>query len=88
MTDEQLFKAIRYLKPTAEFSFIGNDYSTIKWDVLEGDAPTQAEVDAAVEVIKQKELQAEAEAAAKKLAAEAKLTALGLTADDIKALYP
>jgi hypothetical protein len=81
-----LVKAIQKLKPGAEFSFTNDDYSTIKWDVLEGDAPTQAEVDAAIEAIKQEEAQAEAEAAAKKAAAEAKLAALGLTADDLKAL--
>ena len=78
--------AIKKLKPTAEFSFIENDYSTIKWDVLEGDAPTQDEVDAAIEAVKQEKAQTEAEAAAKKAAAEAKLAALGLTSDDLKAL--
>jgi hypothetical protein len=81
-----LTQAIRKLKPTAEFSYIEEDYSTVKWDKLEGNAPTQAEVDAAIEAIKQEEAQAEAEAAAKKAAAEAKLAALGLTADDLKAL--
>lgn len=81
-----LCDAIKKLRPNSEFSFTDNDYSTIKWDVLEGKAPTQAEVNAAIELIKQEEIQAEAEAAAKKAAAEAKLTALGLTADDLKAL--
>ena len=41
-----LSKAIFKLKPNAEFSLQDNDYSTIKWDVLDGDAPTQAEIDA------------------------------------------
>ena len=81
-----LVKAIQKLRPNAEFSFIENNYSTIKWDVLEGDAPTQAEVDAAIETIKQEEAQAEVEAATAKAAAETKLAALGLTADDLKAL--
>jgi hypothetical protein len=81
-----LVKAIKKLKPTAEFSFTNDDYSTIKWDVLEGDAPTQAEIDAAIKQVKADELfEAEAKAAAK-ATAEAKLTALGLTADDLKAL--
>ncbi len=40
-----LVAAIRKLKPNSEFSFIEDDYSTIKWDVLEGTAPTQAEID-------------------------------------------
>ena len=83
---DYLTKAIRKLRPTAEFSFTDNDYSTVKWDVLEGNAPTQAEIDNAIESIKKEEAQAEADKIAKKAAAEAKLAALGLTADDLKAL--
>jgi hypothetical protein len=86
MNTEQLVKAIKLLKPTAEFSFGEEGYASIKWDVLEGNAPTQAEIDAAIEQIKQQEVQQEAAAAAKKAAAEAKLAALGLTSDDLKAL--
>ena len=79
-------KAIRALRPTAEFSFGNNDYSSIKWNVLEGNAPTQAEIDAAIEQIKANEI-AEAEAKSEaKAAAQAKLAALGLTAEDLKAL--
>ena len=86
MTNEDLVKAIKYLKPTAEFSFQDVDYSTIKWDVLEGEAPTLAEIEVAHQEVQAAEAQAEAEAAAAKAAAEAKLAALGLTADDLKAL--
>lgn len=86
MFSEDLVKAIKYLRPTAEFSFSNNDYSTINWIVLEGDAPTQAEINAAIERIKADEVQAELDKAAKKAAAESKLEALGLTADDLKAL--
>lgn len=81
-----LTKAIQKLKPTAQFSYVDDDYSTIKWDVLEGNAPTKAEVDAAIEQIKADEAQAELDKAAKKAAAEAKLAALGLDTDDLKAL--
>lgn len=81
-----IIKAIKYLKPNAEFSFQGDDYSTIKWDVLEGEAPTWAELEVAHQAVKAAEAAAEAEAAAKKASAEAKLAALGLTADDLKAL--
>jgi hypothetical protein len=83
---DYLVEAILKLRPTAQFSFTNNDYSTIKWDVLDGDAPTQAEIDAAIEQVKADEavqIQSRAEA---KAAAEAKLAALGLTADDLKAL--
>ena len=79
-----LVAAIQKLKPTAEFSFIEDDYSTIKWDVLDGEAPTQAEIDAAIEQVKAEEAQAELDKAAKKAAVEAKLAALGLTAEDLK----
>lgn len=81
-----LVKAIKKLRPTAEFSFQEDDYSTIKWDVLEGTAPTQAEIDSAIEQVKAEEAQAEVVAAQAKAAAEAKLAALGLTTEDLKAL--
>ena len=63
-----LFKAIHKLKPNSEFSFTNNDYSTIKWDVLEGEAPTQAEIDEAIKQIKIDEVQAELDKAAAKAA--------------------
>jgi len=81
-----LSKAILRLKPTAEFSFTDNDYSTIKWDVLEGTAPTLEEIENTIEQIKADELAAEVNKATAKAVAEAKLAALGLTTDDLKAL--
>lgn len=81
-----LAKAIRKLKPTAEFSFIENDYSTIKWDVLEGKAPNQAEIDEAIEQVKADEAQAVIDQATAKAAAQAKLAKLGLTVEDLQAL--
>jgi len=81
-----IIKAIRKLRPTAEFSFLESDYSTIKWDILEGSAPTQAEINQAIEEIKADEAQAEIDKATAKAQAEAKLQALGLTTDDLKAL--
>ena len=86
MNSADLVKAIKYLKPNAEFSFEEADYATIKWDVLEGDAPTQVELDAAIKQVKADEAQAETTKAAAKAAAEAKLVALGLDLDDIRAL--
>jgi hypothetical protein len=81
-----LSKAIQKLKPNSEYVIQSNDYSTIKWVVLEGDAPTQAEIDVAIDEIKAEEIAAEAKALVDKAAAEAKLAALGLTANDLKAL--
>ena len=82
-TKDYITLAIRKLKPTAEFSFINNDYSSIKWDVLQGEAPTQAEIDAAIEQVKADEIQAEATKATDKAAL---LDRLGITADEAKLL--
>lgn len=75
--------AIKKLKPTAEFSFQNDDYSTIKWIVLEGDAPTKKQIDDAVKEIKADEI---AEAEAKATAKAALLDRLGITADEAKLL--
>jgi hypothetical protein len=81
-----LIKAIWKLKPNSQFTFTNDDYSTIKWDVLDGEAPTQKEIDAAVKEVKADEAQAETTKATAKAAAEGKLAALGLTTDDLRAL--
>ncbi len=86
MNSQDLVKAIKYLKPNAEFSFEAADYSTIKWDILDGNAPTLSELQDALEQVKQNEADLLIDKTNKKLAAEAKLTALGLTADDLQAL--
>lgn len=82
----EITKAIFKLRPDSEFSLTNNDYSTIKWDKLEGNPPTQAEIDAALEQVEADEIAAKTKAEADKAAAQAKLAALGLTADDLKAL--
>jgi len=78
-----LTEAIQKLRPNAEFSYQENDYSTIKWDVLEGEAPTLAEVNAAIEQVKADEAQSELDKAAAK---SALLDRLGITADEAKLL--
>ena len=74
-----LTKAIRLIKPTAEFSYQNGDYSTIKWDVLDGEAPTQSEIDAALRKVKADEIAAEAKKAKDR---EALLARLGITAEE------
>ena len=86
MDNIYLTKAIQFLKPTAQFVLRDGNYSKIEWHFLDGEAPTQAEIDAAIEQVKADEAQAELDKAAKKAAAEAKLAALGLTTEDLKAL--
>jgi hypothetical protein len=78
-----LVSAIKKLRPTATFSFSNQDYSTIEWDVLDGDAPTQAEIDAAIEQVKADEI---AEAEAKAAQKAALLDRLGITQDEAKLL--
>jgi hypothetical protein len=81
--EDYLAKAIFKLRPTAQFSISNNDYSTIKWDVLEGTAPTQAEIDVAIEQVKVEEAQAEIT----KVQAKADLLArLGITEDEARLL--
>lgn len=83
MEEIYLTKAIKSLRPTAQFSFQEADYSTIKWDVLEGEAPSAKEVDEAIKNIKIEESQQAEKAAAKKAAI---LERLGLTEEEAKLL--
>ena len=78
-----LGKAIKALRPSAEFSFSNNDYSTIKWDVLDGTPPTQAEIDAAIKQVEADEANAEA---SKQAAKSALLERLGLTEEEASLL--
>ena len=80
---DYLVAAIKLLKPNSEFSFMDNDYSTIKWDVLDGDAPTQTEIDDAIKAVKAEEKVA---AKTKEANKQAILDRLGLTADEVKLL--
>lgn len=76
---DYLTMAIRSLRPNAEFAFQNNDYATINWIVLEGDAPTQAEIDAAIIQIQADEA---SEAEAKAAQRQAILDRLGLTQEE------
>jgi hypothetical protein len=80
---DYLTKAIQKLKPTAEFSYSDDDYSTIKWDVLDGEAPTQGEINAAIKQIKLDEI---AETEAKATAKSALLEKLGITEHEARLL--
>jgi len=73
---DYLTKAIKNLQPSAEFSFNDDDYSTIKWDILKGNAPTQKEIDDEIKRIKSNEKN---EAETKLIAKSALLKKLGIT---------
>ena len=72
---DYLVQAIKNLHPEAEFSFTDGDYSTIKWDVLEGSAPTSKQIDDEIKRIK--------DAEANKISQKAALLErLGITSDE------
>ena len=78
-----LTKAIWKLKPGSEFSYNDQDYSTINWIVLEGEAPTQAQIDVAIEQVKADEI---TEAATKAAQRQALLSRLGITEEEARIL--
>jgi hypothetical protein len=80
---EYLAKAIKSLRPESEFSYQEDDYSTINWIVLEGDAPTQKQIDDEIKRIKAAEI---TDAKAKETARQAIADRLGLTADELQVL--
>ena len=71
--------AIQKLRPNSQFSFTNDDYSTVKWDVLDGKAPTEAEIEAAIEEVKADEVASAAKAITDKAALLAKL---GITQEE------
>lgn len=80
---DYLSKALLSLRPHSEFSYLDADYSTIEWHVLEGTAPTQAEIDAEIAKIKAQE---ESDKSSKETAKAALLARLGITDDEAKLL--
>lgn len=83
---EKLVMAIKLLRPSAEFSLVGGDYSSITWDSLEGKAPTATEVTNAITQIETEIANKEAAQSAAAASAVAKLEAIGLTSEEIAAL--
>jgi hypothetical protein len=83
MNDKYLVKALQSLRAGSEFTLSDGDYLTIEWHVLEGTAPTQAEIDAEIVKIKAKE---EADKTAKAAEKAALLERLGISEDEAKLL--
>ncbi len=74
-----LARAIHNLCEGAEFTFQEQNYSTVNWVKLEVTAPTQAQIDAEIERIKNEDIQIASDNAAAKAAL---LTRLGITAEE------
>jgi hypothetical protein len=67
-----------------EWVISGNDFDSIQW--ITGEPITKAEFEAGFAQYDAWKAEQDAKASADKAAAQAKLAALGLTADDLKAL--
>ena len=83
MKHEDKVNAIQFIRPNAEFLLVEDQ---IQWLDKTQTEPTEAEIEAGLVGYKAKLQADETEAIAKKEAAQAKLEALGLTAEDLKAL--
>ena len=83
MDNIYLTKAIQFLKPTAQFVLRDGDYSKIEWHFLDGEAPSQAEIDSAIEQVKADESKAQIDKATAKAAL---LDRLGITEAEAKLL--
>jgi hypothetical protein len=83
MLNNYLSLAIKKLKPNSEYSFSAQDYSTIVWYKIEGQAPTQAEIDEAIEQVKADEI---TQAATKAAQRQDLLERLGITEDEARLL--
>lgn len=83
MNFEQRLKAIQHIRPNAEFVLRETD---LEWLDKNQTEPTEAEI-AAGWISYQAKVEAEKiEAESKKIAAQSKLAALGLTVEDLTAL--
>lgn len=80
---DYLTRALHALRPSSEFSFSNEDYSTINWIVLDGDAPTNKQVADKVAELQALDAQLLAEKAAQK---DLILHRLGLTAEEFNLL--
>ena len=78
-----LVKAIRELRPTAEFAIIDDNLENIEWHVIDGSVPTKKEILDTLGLIEAREAVEALEAVEKKAAL---LERLGITADEAKLL--
>ena len=79
-------QAIKNLRPSAEYVITDGDYSTVQWIVLDGEAPSQKELNDEIKKINAAMDKAEADKATAKASAQTKLAALGLTEEEITSI--
>lgn len=82
----KLAEAINLYNPNAQWTLLGDDYETLDWHSVDIAKPTKAQLENLLPQVEANKAQQEAAAIAAKQSAQAKLEALGLTTDDLKAL--
>ena len=82
----KIVEALRSLRPGAEFTINDEDLSTVVWYTDGVTTPTQEEIDNEIKRLEDEASAALAAKAAAKASAQAKLTALGLSAEEIAAI--
>jgi hypothetical protein len=82
----KLAEAINLYNPSAQWTLLGDDYATLEWHSVDIAKPTKAKLESLLLEVEAAKAQQEADKAAAKTAAEAKLALLGLTSADLKAL--
>lgn len=85
MNNREISETLAFAVPNKEWSLDGDNYENLIW-LSEGNKPTLAELEKEFLSLPEKQAEAEAAEMAAKAAAQAKLAALGLTTDDLKAL--
>lgn len=79
------YEVLAFLRPNGGYVQVGEDYEGITFEP-QCEPFTKTEYEAAFDLVDAAKAQAKAEAEAKRATVEAKLAALGLTADDLRAL--
>jgi len=83
--ENKIIKAIQKINPQAEVSVSGEDINSIVWE--NGTKPiSKSEIELQIPIVEQELKDAEANRIAKKESAKAKLKALGLDEEEIKAI--
>jgi len=85
VTNTEIGQALLNLCPNKEWTLSGDNYADLVW-LSDGNPPTLAEVTAEITALPIKKASVEAAVELAKEAAQAKLAAIGLTIDDLKAL--
>jgi hypothetical protein len=80
------FNAIQFLYPEAVFSMVNDDPNQITWVGQEFPIPTDEQLTNAIAAMEAEEVAKAAAKAAAKESAQAKLTALGLSDEEIAAI--